>query len=216
MAEIKIKFDLAFSRRFVAVVGAAAVMLSAVAELGSESVTLTTYYPAPSGVYTKMITTGDTHLARDGGRVGIGTAALGTAKLTINGTAVVNDSLTLGRLAADPPGANGMIYYNTTTDRFRGFRGGAWWDLNVGGPQMRAFSNGVLCGAWSSSGVPRTGTRTATCGPGYQLVSCASSTGDMGENSEYINLQPPNFAAGSCTIFYREVYCPMVYAYCMR
>ena len=44
-------------------------------ELGSESVTLTTYYPAPSGVYTQMITTGQTLLARDGGSVGIGTSS---------------------------------------------------------------------------------------------------------------------------------------------
>lgn len=43
------------------------------AELGSESVTLSTYYPAPSGVYTQMITTGNTYLARDQGNVGVGT-----------------------------------------------------------------------------------------------------------------------------------------------
>lgn len=44
-------------------------------ELASESVTLTTYYPAPSGVYTQMITTGNTYLARDSGKVGVGTGA---------------------------------------------------------------------------------------------------------------------------------------------
>lgn len=75
MAEIKIRFDLTFSRRFLTAVGAAAMMLCAVPELESESVTLSTYYPAPSGVYTNMITTGNTYLARDGGNasmVGIG------------------------------------------------------------------------------------------------------------------------------------------------
>lgn len=74
MAEIKIKFDLTFTRRFVTYVTAAAMMLCAVPELDSESVTLSTYYPAPSGVYTNMITTGNTYLARDAGFVGIGTA----------------------------------------------------------------------------------------------------------------------------------------------
>src|SRR5207249_475218 len=44
-------------------------------ELASENVTLTTYYPAPSGVYTQMITTGKTYLARDGGYVDVGTTA---------------------------------------------------------------------------------------------------------------------------------------------
>jgi hypothetical protein len=43
-------------------------------ELSSESLSLTTYYPAPSGIYSQMITTGPTWLARDGGFVGIGVA----------------------------------------------------------------------------------------------------------------------------------------------
>lgn len=41
----------------------------------SDQVTLLTYYPAPSGVYSRMITTGDTWLARDGGAVIVGTTA---------------------------------------------------------------------------------------------------------------------------------------------
>ncbi|MDD5657718.1 MAG: hypothetical protein PHF00_10750, partial [Elusimicrobia bacterium] len=62
----------------------AAVLLLAVApELGSESVTLTTYYPAPSGIYTKMIVTGDPNnpdtvaaeLARNNGVVSIASKA---------------------------------------------------------------------------------------------------------------------------------------------
>ena len=45
-------------------------------ELASEAVTLNSYYyPAPSGIYKQMITTGNTYLARDGGYVGIGVAA---------------------------------------------------------------------------------------------------------------------------------------------
>lgn len=39
---------------------------------GQENYTLTTYYPSPSGVYKRMLTTADTILARDGGKVGIG------------------------------------------------------------------------------------------------------------------------------------------------
>ncbi|MBI2790147.1 MAG: hypothetical protein HYX59_15860 [Elusimicrobia bacterium] len=70
----------------------ALMLLCAVGDLSSESVTLSTYYPAPSGVYTNMITTGDTFLARDGGaatRVGIGTTAP-TQKLTVIGNVDVN------------------------------------------------------------------------------------------------------------------------------
>jgi len=58
---------------------AGAMFFATVPELASESVTLTTYYPAPSGVYTQMIATGNTYLARDaasnGGQVVIGGGA---------------------------------------------------------------------------------------------------------------------------------------------
>jgi len=52
--------------------------------LGSETLQLTTYYPAPYGGYVSILTTGNTYLARDSGNVGIGTASPGV-KLDING-----------------------------------------------------------------------------------------------------------------------------------
>ncbi|MBI5630736.1 MAG: hypothetical protein HY921_07625 [Elusimicrobia bacterium] len=60
-------------------------------ELGSESVTLTTYYPAPSGVYAQMITTNNTFLARDGGSVGVGTASP-AQKLDVSGAIRMNQA----------------------------------------------------------------------------------------------------------------------------
>ncbi|MCG2726185.1 MAG: hypothetical protein L6420_08030 [Elusimicrobia bacterium] len=45
--------------------------------LYSETLTLTTYYPSPYGGYAKLLTTDLTVLARDGGRVGVGTASPG-------------------------------------------------------------------------------------------------------------------------------------------
>jgi len=89
MAEIKLSFDLTFSRRFITAAGAAAMMLCAVPELDSESVTLSTYYPAPSGVYTNMITTANTFLARDSGNVGIGTTSP-AVKLHVSGDVQAN------------------------------------------------------------------------------------------------------------------------------
>lgn len=61
--------------------------------LGSETLTLTTYYPAPYGGYVALLTTGgtagspvNTLLARDAGTVGIGTSAPDAAvKLDVNG-----------------------------------------------------------------------------------------------------------------------------------
>jgi hypothetical protein len=42
--------------------------------INSETLTLTTYYPAPYGGYASLLTTGRTLLARDGSNVGIHTA----------------------------------------------------------------------------------------------------------------------------------------------
>lgn len=42
--------------------------------IGSETLQMTTYYPAPYGGYVSILTTNQTVLARDAGRVGIGTA----------------------------------------------------------------------------------------------------------------------------------------------
>lgn len=63
---------------------AALALLVGLSEAAGESIHLTTYYPAPSGVYNQMITTNNTWLARDGGRVGIGTPNP-QAKLHISG-----------------------------------------------------------------------------------------------------------------------------------
>ncbi len=85
MPEIIVRFDLRFSRRAIRGTLAAAMLLVAASELNSESVTLTTYYPAPSGVYTQMITTNNTWLARDGGRIAIGSANAPQGKVDITG-----------------------------------------------------------------------------------------------------------------------------------
>jgi len=94
---IRLNFDLSFvygPRTFRAPL-AAILLLAAVGDLNSESVTLSTYYPAPSGVYTQMITTGDTWLARDGGNVGIGTLNPGQ-KLSVVGNAYVSGMVGVG------------------------------------------------------------------------------------------------------------------------
>ena len=73
MAELSVRLDLRFGTRSLCCLMIVGILFSAVSEVASENVTLTTYYPAPSGVYTQMITTGNTYLARDNGRVGVGT-----------------------------------------------------------------------------------------------------------------------------------------------
>jgi len=115
MTEIAVRFDLEFGRRFFCGAGAVALMLCAVPELNSESVTLTTYYPAPSGAYTSVITTGDTILGRNTGTVAIGTDAtpVGTRMTIMNGNVGIGniaptqllDVTGTARLGSDTAGA---------------------------------------------------------------------------------------------------------------
>ena len=76
MAELTVRFELSFGARTLRCLLVSGMIFSAVTDVASESVTLTTYYPAPSGVYTQMITTGNTYLARDAAAAG-GTSAVG-------------------------------------------------------------------------------------------------------------------------------------------
>ena len=85
MADINLNLNFRFTRRQLRNGLALLLMLGVCNELSSESVTLTTYYPAPSGVYTQMITTTNTYLARDSGKVGIGTTSPG-ANLDVQGS----------------------------------------------------------------------------------------------------------------------------------
>ncbi|MBI4677233.1 MAG: hypothetical protein HY748_06590 [Elusimicrobia bacterium] len=83
------------TRRFL-VGGITAVLILAFAgELNSEYVNLTTYYPAPSGVYTQMLTTGKAFLAQSantGVAVGWGAASFpggSSLKLSVAGSLAV-------------------------------------------------------------------------------------------------------------------------------
>ena len=60
------------------------------------------------------------------GNLGINTTTDAGFKLDVNGTARIQNVLTLANLSADPTGANGMIYYNTTSGVFRVYQAGAW------------------------------------------------------------------------------------------
>jgi hypothetical protein len=96
--DIHVHLDLSVPTRTLIFLMAAALLVTVTPELGSENVTLSTYYPAPSGVYNQMITTGNTFLASPipatglpGGSVGIGTTNPGTALL-----AVMNGNVGIG------------------------------------------------------------------------------------------------------------------------
>lgn len=87
---IKMPDELVFSRGQVTALLALLLICAAARIAGSESYTLEAYYPSPAGVYTNMTVLSNTTLARDGGRVGIGTASPASA-LSVNGSVQVAD-----------------------------------------------------------------------------------------------------------------------------
>ena len=75
--------------------------------LGSETLTLTTYYPAPYGGYASLLTTGQTLLARDGGKVGVrlGDGVIPTQELEVGGV-MQGKSLKFAKPGFDSSAAN--------------------------------------------------------------------------------------------------------------
>jgi hypothetical protein len=172
---------------------AAGVILAAVAvgalalRLSSETLTMTTSYPAPVGVYNQLVTTGNagtvpasTTLARNAGdvllvpptnsdgRVGVGTAAPG-AKLEVAG------DLRLDGLAQAPAAPrDGTLYFDPGTKTVRLFAGG-WSSLGD--------SEGAFCGFYSNgqNGAPSlsykcrgTDLSRSGCPAGYAAVALGS------------------------------------------
>ncbi|MFI5346194.1 MAG: hypothetical protein ACHQ51_07460 [Elusimicrobiota bacterium] len=86
-------------------------------DLCSEAVTLTTYYPAPSGAYTQLITTAGSFFSRDSGTLVIGSASTANAilKMAVMGNVgikTVNPATFVGQVnpvRLDINGAGGAV-----------------------------------------------------------------------------------------------------------
>jgi hypothetical protein len=88
MADMNLRLEVRVSQRVLRLGMTAAMLLAAAGDLASESVQLTTYYPAPSGVYTQLIGTSNTWLSRDAGTTTVGSATtLANTKLAVLGEA---------------------------------------------------------------------------------------------------------------------------------
>ncbi|MHB2025803.1 MAG: hypothetical protein ACYCPQ_04075 [Elusimicrobiota bacterium] len=97
MAELNVRLNLNFrlTQNMARWLMACGFLAALAVEVSPESMTLNTYYPAPSGIYTNMITTQQTYLARDSGNVGVGTT-VPNGKLDVEG--VGNVVLNAGRV----------------------------------------------------------------------------------------------------------------------
>ncbi len=83
-----IRIELELSRRQLRAALTLSCILGGAYALHSESLTVTSYYPSPSGIYRKLIAKSDVRLATDGGLVEVGTARSSPpARLLVNGSA---------------------------------------------------------------------------------------------------------------------------------
>lgn len=88
--------------------------------IDSESLTLTTYYPAPYGGYVSILTTNQTLLARDAGNVGIRTGATAPRRpLDVNGEIVTAARMTM---AQDMTNTSLTWHLDNAGGRFRIFQ----------------------------------------------------------------------------------------------
>jgi hypothetical protein len=99
-----------------------AMVLAAAPEISSESLTLSTYYPPPSGAYTQLVGTSNAYIARDAGYVGAGTPtpdSLAGSKFTIDpsaggyGTAfTIQNTAAQAVMAINPFGTGGWVMFD--------------------------------------------------------------------------------------------------------
>lgn len=182
---------LSLTRGQTAILLSAAFLALLISPIATEQVTLTTYYPAPAGVYNNMVTIGNTWLARDavpstgqpsfveiGSNAGV-SAGTKLAVMNNNGYPLVGVNTTspqamldvssgavrVGNLisANPPPGADGSIYYATDIPAFRGKINGVWSPLGGGISQCETPIK--TCH----------GNCTITCDPGYFAVGGGES-----------------------------------------
>lgn len=158
---------------------------------------------------------GEHYLARDlGAKVGIGTTSPSN-QLSVSGNANVTGSIAaggsvqVGAYASDPPGANGMIYYNKTKNAFRGYQNGGWGDLIPAVPAgAKQYTTTCTAVATDGSGCTETlGTAGLTTASPTSTYTDNNACGTMVDPcagwlpSEHCHNGPPYWSSSvvSCT-----------------
>ncbi len=224
MAELNIRFDIRLSPGVFRWALVALMLCAAAGDVGSESVTLNTYYPAPSGVYQYMVTTSNTFLARDGGAVNIGYAStnanspgnslfasdkigIGTQTPGMNGAAeTAGKWLAFQDLNNGANTTDGITWYNESPTAYGIYRtAGAWSGNNYQQLEM-AWQTGVVIDGGTAYG--KSGTvlqpNGGTVGIGANSIGAGldvSSGGGviMAEQTGCRELTYTNTNGASCT-----------------
>lgn len=164
--------------------------------LNSETLTLTTYYPAPYGGYAQLLTTQNTTLARDSGAVGIGVAPSAaftanggnyTAKLDMNG-----HIKTIGNFILH---SNGNQYMSGSGYHYIWNYDGMWINAVAGGMKGNLYVGGRLYGVCSEktyglnvSGSCAAGEVMMGTRPGNSSATGAVVLASDGVYGVYVNL----------------------------
>jgi hypothetical protein len=133
-------------------------MCLAATDLSSENVTLATYYPSPSGVYTNMITTADARLARDSGAVAIGTSAVLPGACLPLDPACTRLAVKHGNVGIGTTSPGARLGFNDLNDGSNGADGITWYN-----PAPLSYGIYRTAGAWA--------------GPNYQQLKLSWDTG---------------------------------------
>lgn len=160
----EINFKIKFDRRHVAALLTVLFLAWHPAFLGSETLTLTTYYPAPYGGYVSLLTTQQTLLARDSGNVGIRTGAVTPRRpLDVGGEIVATNRITM----AQNMGTTSLTWHlDNSASTFRIF---SQPNINTGGTEhftINSLGNANLGGNlnMSRNGAAITGTNMSISG----------------------------------------------------
>lgn len=105
--------------------------------IGSETLNLTTYYPAPYGGYVSILTTGDTKLSRDTGRLAVGNVTP-TEKLHVAGNSKISGTVAWGT-------ARGTLSADQGASIELGGSGTPYIDFSLNSSQD--YSNRLILGA---------------------------------------------------------------------
>jgi hypothetical protein len=203
-------------RRFIPLIAFFCILLWSVSAFSQETMTITTYYPAPYGVYqelrAKRVAIGDNYYSSGycwapdicanhfgasedllvEGSVGIGTPTA-SAYLEVNNTMRLVPTLTPSLTA------EGSIYYDSTKKSLRVYDGTAW--KSVGGISEVTTVQNIDC--WWGGGMH---TRDAVCAAGYKVIGCTGGPGDELENNESF-YEILDVANNKCVGYFREPAC---------